>query len=122
MGVSSIVSSMQNIIVAREFCNDFIRSHPESAGAKVFKLYAKKLQWILDDFYTFPYFPQEIRDGIKNEIKSDPFTIPAINEKLALVTPEHREMLEQIIDAILQGEKFTIEINKDQIVEANKMI
>jgi hypothetical protein len=122
MSISAIISSIQHIIIADEFCKDFVRSHPDSAGANIFKSYSKKLNWIIADFYSYPHFPKEIRDGIKNEIKSDPFTIPAINEKLALVTPQHREMIESIIDAILKGEKFTIEINKDQIVDPNKMI
>jgi len=102
--------------------DDFVRSYPESPGAKIFKQYSKKLQWILNDFYTFPFFPDIIRTGIKNELKSDPFVIPAINEKLALLTPEQREMIEKVIDSILNGERFDVEINKDQFVDPNKMI
>lgn len=46
---------------------------------------------------------QEVRDGIKNEIKSDVFAVPAILEKIALLNPDQRDLIESAIDAMLDG-------------------
>lgn len=46
---------------------------------------------------------QEVRDGIKNEIKSDVFAVPAILEKIALLSPDQRDLIESAIDAMLNG-------------------
>jgi FixJ family two-component response regulator len=50
---------------------------------------------------THPQLPDVVREGIKREINSDIFAIPAIHEKIALLNPKHREVLEEFIDELL---------------------
>jgi hypothetical protein len=51
---------------------------------------------------THPQLPDVVREGIKREINSDIFAIPAIHEKIALLNPKHREVLEEFIDELLK--------------------
>jgi hypothetical protein len=51
-----------------------------------------------------------VREGIKKEIASDVFSVPAIMEKIALLNPEQRDGMEQVIDALLKGEKIEVKM------------
>jgi len=110
---SNVISAVHHLKMSEEFFNDFIRENPESKGERLFKSYILKLKWITTDLQTYPYFTQDIRDSIKNEIESDVFAIPAINEKVALLNPEQREMIEQTIDAMLSGQNVRIVDTKE---------
>lgn len=100
---SNIVSAIHHLRMAEEQYEDFIRELPGSKGAVLFKSYIKKIRWIYSDIVTYPYINEEVKEGIKKEIESDVFAIPAINEKVALLTPEQREIIEESIDAMLAG-------------------
>lgn len=82
---------------------DFCRQYPDSKGERLFKNCSKKIDNIFTDIITHPMMTQEVRDGIKNEIKSDVFAVPAILEKIALLSPEQRDLIESTIDAMLDG-------------------
>jgi hypothetical protein len=105
---ANIISAIQNLKMAQEQFEDFIREFPESQGAKLFKLYSRKIDWIFTDISTHPFLTKDVRDGIKAEIKSDVFAVPAILEKIALLKPEQREMIELTMDAMLNGEDVKI--------------
>jgi len=105
---ANIISAIQNLKMAQEQFQDFIREFPESQGSKLFNGYSKKIDWIFTDISTHPFLTQEVRDGIKIEIKSDVFAVPAILEKIALLKPEQREMIELTMDAMLNGEEVKI--------------
>jgi hypothetical protein len=105
---ANIVSAIQNLKMAQEQFEDFIREFPESQGSKLFKLYSRKIDWIFTDISSHPFLTQEVRDGIKKEIRSDVFAVPAIVEKVALLNPEQRDMIELTIDAMLNGEEVKI--------------
>ena len=100
---SNIVSAIHHLRMAEEQYEDFIRELPGSKGAILFKSYIKKIKWIYSDILTYPYINPDVKDGIKKEIESDVFAIPAINEKIALLNPEQRDIIEQSIDAMLSG-------------------
>ena len=51
-----------------------------------------------------PGFTKDVLDGIKEEWESDVFSVDAITEKVALLNPGQREIIENIIDEILKGE------------------
>jgi len=110
---SNIISAIHHLRMAEEHYADFIREFPESMGTRLFKSYIAKIKWIYTDIISHPYITQEVRDGIKNEISSDIFAIPAINDKVALLNPEQREMIEDTIDAMLSGENVKIIDTKD---------
>lgn len=107
---SSVVQGIQHLKQAEEFMNDFIRQAPNTRGAVIFSMYSKKVRWILTDILTFPYFTDEIRKGIKAEIESDAFGVEAINDKIPLLNPEQREMLEGLVGDMLEGKTIEIKI------------
>lgn len=102
--------------MAQEQLEDFCREFPNSQGQRIFKNYSKKIDWIFNDIITHPFITTEVRIGIKNEIQSDVFAVPAINEKISLLTPDQREIIESTLDAMINGEEVKIvdinEINK----------
>jgi hypothetical protein len=104
MNGANIVSAIQHLKMAKEHYDDFIRQYPESSGARLFLSHVNKINWIFKDTITHPHITQAVRDGIKKEILSDVFAVPAINEKVALLSPEQREIIEETIDAMLAGE------------------
>ena len=105
---SNIVSAIHSLKMAQEFFSDFTREFPDSAGSRLFDKYNKRVDWILNDLITHPCLPEYVREGIKEELKSDVFTVPAIVEKVSLLRPEQRETIETLIDAALNGEEFRI--------------
>jgi hypothetical protein len=119
MNISSganIINAIQNLKMAQEQFEDFERQFPNSQGSRLFKRYNDKINWIFSDIITHPFLPEVIRNGIKDEIRSDVFAVPAILEKVALLSPEQRDIIESTLDAMLSGEEVKIvdikEINK----------
>jgi hypothetical protein len=94
--------------MAKEHFEDFRREYPQAMGSRLFKSYINKIDWIFKDLLAYPHLTQAIRDGFKAEIESDVFAIPAISEKVALLNPQQREMIEVTIDAMLSGIEIKI--------------
>ena len=107
---SSIVQAIQHVKIADEFMNDFIRSAPTTRGAIIFGQYSRKLRWILSDIITYPHFTDEVRLGIKTEIESDCFAVEAIHDKIPLLNPEQRAMLEELVGDMVAGKTIEIKI------------
>ena len=107
---SSIMSTIQYIKLASEFAQDVQRSG-HSKASKTFKNYEKHLQWILMDFKTNPLFPDEVRQGLDKELKSDMFALEGLREKIPLIPAEYRADLEEAVEAILEGRTVKIIIN-----------
>ena len=118
---SNIVQAIQHLKLANEFMQDFIRDAPNTRGAFIFKGYSNKVKWIFTDIITYPHFDAEVRKGIKYEIESDAFSVPAITERVALLNPDQRQMLEDMIEDILAGKTVEVSI-KDHIVDVNEMV
>ena len=116
MNGANIINAIQNLKMAQEQFKDFCRQFPNSQGEKVFKNYSKRIDWMFNDIITHPFLTNEVRVGIKKEIESDVFCVPAIVEKVALLSPDQREIIELTIDAMIGGEEVKIvdinEINK----------
>lgn len=106
---SSVVSFIHHLKLADEYAKDFVRSAPGTRGAVIFDNYSKRIAWIFRDVITYPHFGDEVREGMRNEIASDAFSYDSLTEKLALMNPEQREMLEGLLTDILKGK--TVEIN-----------
>ena len=107
---SSIVQAIQHLKQSDEFMNDFVRQAPNTRGAVIFKDYSRKLKWILRDILTFPYFTDEVRLGIRTEIESDAFAVEAIHDKIPLLNPEQRAMLEELVEDMVAGKTIEIKI------------
>ena len=104
---SSITQSLNKLKQATDLLEDFKRQHKGSKGAKIAKTYIDRIFWIYLDFVSNPAFTEEVRQGIRNEWAADAFTIDALNDKIGLLNPEQRELVESITDALLQGEEIT---------------
>ena len=111
---SNIVCGIHNLKLAMEYFEDFQRQHQGTKGANLFKDYCRRINWMLNDLITHPFLPENVRMGIKHEINSDLLAIPAITEKIALLKPESRESLEEIIETLLSGAELIVENNKNQ--------
>jgi hypothetical protein len=74
-----------------------------------FSQYINKIDWIIKDLKTEPGITRELSDAIDLEFNSDVFLIDAVNEKLLLLTPYERDILENILDEIIKGEQIKIE-------------
>jgi hypothetical protein len=111
---SSVVQGIQHLKQAEEFINDFIRQAPNTRGEVIFSMYSKKIRWILTDILTFPYFTDEVRAGIKAEIESDAFGVEAIHDKIPLLNPEQRAMLEELVGDMLEGKTIEIKIKSQE--------
>jgi len=105
---ANIINAIQNLKMAQEQFEDFERQFPNSQGSRLFKKYNDKITWIFSDIITHPFLPDIVRSGIKEEIKSDVFAVPAIVEKVALLTPEQREIIENVLDAYIYGETVKV--------------
>ena len=105
---ANIINAIQNLKMAQEQFEDFCRQYPNSQGSRLFKKYSDKVAWIFSDLISNPFLTEEVRIGIKNEIASDVFAVPAIIEKVALLTPDQRDLIESTLDAILSGEEVKI--------------
>ncbi len=106
---SSAITMIHHLRMAKEYCDDFMRQHPNTRGAVKFQDYQKKFDWVLKDILTYPHFRDEVRDGIRAEMQSDPFSYQSLVEKFALLTPEHRENLEDVVDMLLNNETIKVE-------------
>lgn len=111
---ANVVSAIQHLKMAKEHYEDFIRQYPDSSGARLFSSHIKKIDWIFRDTLSHRYISEKVRMGIRKEIESDVFAVPAIQQKVALLTPEQREMIEETMDAMLAGVEIKIVDIKDE--------
>ena len=105
---ANIINAIQNLRMAQDQFEDFCRQYPNSKGERVFKDYSKRISWMFKDLLTHPFITEEVREGIKKEIDSDVWGVSAIIEKVALLTPEYRDLIEEMIDGIIRGEEIKI--------------
>jgi hypothetical protein len=106
---SNIVLGLHYLRMAKECFADLQRENRNSILENIGKKYEGKVDWIYTDFISCHLFPNEVREGCRKEWESDVFAVPAIAEKIALLQPEFRELLESVIDAKLNGEEVRIE-------------
>lgn len=105
---SNIISAIHCLAQAKEHFESFCREHKGSKGEHLFSSYIKKLNWIYSDLNSNIHLPESVREGIKAEWNSDVFSVPAIAEKVALLNPEQRELIESVVDGMLAGEEINI--------------
>ena len=105
---ANIINAIQNLKMAQEQFDDFCRQYPNSQGSRLFGSYSKKISWIFSDIVTHPFLTDEVRNGIKHEIESDVFAVPAIIEMVALLSPEQRDLIESTLEAMLSGQEVKI--------------
>jgi hypothetical protein len=107
-GQTALANSLFHLKVAEQYMTSFVADNPGTYGASLLKQYAARVGWILRDVVTNPKLPDEARNGLKNDLKSDLLVIPAIAEKIALLTEDNREAVEMLVDMLVRGEKLTV--------------
>lgn len=108
-GGSNIIGSVHALKQAHDHLTSFRLEHPGTKGAALATGYCTRIQFIVTDLLTHPFLPQVVRDGIRAEWESDAWAVPAIAEKVALLSPDQRESLERLVEALLSGEKIKVE-------------
>lgn len=106
---SSAISMIHHLKMAKEYCDDFIRQYPNTRGSVKFVEYTRRFAWVFNDIITYPHFGEDVREGIKREIEADAFSYNSLVEKMALLNPTQREMLEDVIEMLLKGETIKVE-------------
>lgn len=98
---TSISASMHHLMMASMYYEDYMRdAHTNSLGYRLFKTYNDRVKWILKDLATHPFFPEDVRNGIKSELNSDVLAIPEIAHRLHLLSPKDRQFIEDLIDSM----------------------
>lgn len=77
-----------------------------------FKGYINKIEYIVNDIKLHPQCSEEIRQAINEEWNSDILTIDSIQEKVLQLTPNEREIVETILDAVIAGEEINVVYDK----------
>ena len=106
---SNIISAFHHLKVSREYWEDLKRELPETDAEKLANRYIKKIDWCYGDFITIPAFPDAVREGVRLEWSSDVLAIPEIMNKISLLTPDKRSLVEELVDALYRGEEITFE-------------
>lgn len=101
---SNIISAIHFLKMSKEHFEDFRRQHPGTKGSNLVEIYIRKIDWIINDLKTNPSLPEKVIDGVKIEWNSDVFAVQSINEKIALLNPDQRAIIEHVIEKTLSGE------------------
>lgn len=107
-GGSDIISMIHHLRIAHDHAESFRREHPGTRGDAMMKKYADRITWIYEDIKSHPLLPSKVSEGIRNEWNSDVYAVDAIEEKIAILNPDQREIIEDIIDSVLAGEQIKV--------------
>jgi hypothetical protein len=110
-GESDFLAGFQHLHRGYDHWQSFIRERPGGVAERLFGNYCRKIEWIAKDLITCPLFPSIVREGLKTEWNSDAFMVDAIIEKVMVLTPGQREVIETVLDRIIAGEHTVVEVN-----------
>ena len=112
---SEIVKFIHHLQRAKLSLEVFLLGTFNDGAKRKFSQYVKKIDWIITDLKTEPGVDRTLSDAIDLEFNSDVFLLDAVSEKMLLLTPNERDILENIVDEIIKGEEIQIEyLNKKQ--------
>ena len=110
-GESDFLAGFQHLHRGYDHWQSFVRERPGGVAERLFGNYCRKIEWIAKDLITCPLFPTIVREGLKTEWNSDAFMVDAIIEKVMVLTPGQREVIETVLDRIIAGEHTVVEVN-----------
>ena len=118
-GQITLANGLMHLRIAQLYFSSFANDNPGTRGARLFGNYSDKLEWIIKDLQNNPFLPELVRDGIKKDMQSDVLVIPALVEKIALLTEENRLAMETLVEELIKGEKLIVEkIKEENQIEA----
>lgn len=103
-----ILKFIHNLNKAKLNLEVFLLGDVNDRAKRKFSQYVKKIDFIITDLKTEPAVSQELREAIDLEYKSDAYCVEAIMEKVLMLTPDERDILENIVDAVIKGEEINI--------------
>jgi hypothetical protein len=109
---ASIVTAFNKLKESKDYFLDAQRTYGGGKGSLLVAKYLTKIDWIYNDFITTPGLDKIVIDGIKEQWKSDVFVIDELQNKINLLQPDKRALIEVQIDALNAGE--TIEFEQKQ--------
>ena len=92
--------------------NSFVKDYGRTPLGRAAKEWAKRAEWIEFSMLTCSVWDKETRDAVREELTTDPYTTDAIIEHISIMTPEQRQQLEQVVNAIRSGETLNVIINQ----------
>lgn len=110
MAASDFVNAVINIAKARDYMLSFMRDHPSSKLGRNCRVWLGKINWLEADIVSSPAFDDQTRLALKYELNSDVFTMDAIMEKIAHLTPDQRLQIERVVELVAEGNALKIEI------------
>ena len=106
---SNIVQSIIRLKQTKSHMEAVLRIVPATSGsAKHFKRQIKRIDDIFTDTVSITVLSDEVRAAMRLEWASDEFTLNAITEKAALLSPAQKDNVEKLIDMILEGKPLEI--------------
>jgi len=112
MSNSNIINGIIELKKAKDLFEDVVRQSGD--GTKLISNVIKRIEQTKNVFTTSSLFPDVVIEGIRKEWAADSFTVDAITEKIALLSPEQREAIENVIDKVLEGESLEIEYHENK--------
>lgn len=108
-GQTALANGLMHLRIAQMYFQSFAMEYPGTNGARIFGNYNRKIDWMIKDLQLSPALPESVRNGIKEDMNSDVLVIPALIEKVALLTEENRLSIETLIEGLIAGEKIIVE-------------
>lgn len=99
-----LIKALHHLKISVDYFDDISKEY--NGGAKqLMTMYANKCKWIIDDVRL--RIPREILESIDREMEDSLF-LDAVEDKLIHFNDQQREMIEQIIDLIYDGNAIEI--------------
>jgi hypothetical protein len=112
-GTSDIVGTVHHLKIAQMHMDSFIAERPMASLTDTFKKIRPKIPWMYNELICNQDMPQIVRDGLRQEFNSDVLSVPAINYKVSLLSPQGRDAIEALVDQLLANEDFKIEVQEE---------
>ena len=109
---SSIVQAISALKRAKDLLEDFGRQHPNGIAANLCKRCMNRCEAIFQDIITTPGLVDTTIQAVRLEWAADGFVVDRITQLAALVSPDQREQIEDMLEQLLKGISQTVELNK----------
>ena len=108
---NSYRKAWHHLQTAHDYFEDFIRENDERMRGAIFaKRYSGKIKWMVRDFKTSPIMDNETKADFVDTLSQDHFFYEEIAAKCIDLLPDHKKVILEIIDRVLQGEHLSIEL------------
>ena len=108
---NSFRKAWHHLQTSQDYFEDFIRENDKRMRGAIFaKRYSDKIKWMVQDFKASPIMDAETKADFVDTLNQDHFFYEEIAAKCIDLMPQHKTIILEIIDRVLQGEKLQIEL------------